>query len=225
MTSLHKLAPDAEEVLDESMNGQESLRLTWRFEPSHLTLALPRGLMRDLGPIVLVTFRAMDDGRHDAPMRRRIASQLVGDQPPRHATLPLQQLAEESFGGFPITARLDEDIDHITVLIHRTPEVLTFALDRDEDLVQVPRVSQASLSALESTGVFRPEFDAPKSDRFIGNRDAALSQQILNISKAHAESVVEPDGVADDFGRKSISVVARRLAVCSMPKRSCTFST
>ena len=40
------------------------------------------------------------------------------------------------FGGFPITARLDEDIDHITVLIHRTPEVLTFALDRDEDLVQ-----------------------------------------------------------------------------------------
>ncbi len=126
------------------MNGQESLRMTWRFEPSHLTLALPRGLMRDLGPIVLVTFRAMDDGRHDAPMRRRIASQLVGDQRPRHATLLLQQLAEESFGGFPITARLDEDIDHITVLIHRTPEVLTFALDRDEDLVQVPRVSQTA---------------------------------------------------------------------------------
>ena len=25
-----------------------------------------------------------------------------------------------------------------------------------------------------ATGVFRPEFDAPKSDRFIGNRDAAL---------------------------------------------------
>ncbi len=88
----------------------------------------------------------MDDGRHDAPMRRRIASQLVGDQPPRHATLPLQQLAEESFGGFPITARLDENIDHVTILINRTPKILPLTLNGDEHLVQVPRVAQATLS-------------------------------------------------------------------------------
>ncbi len=129
------MTPDAEEVLDESMNGQESLRLTWRFEPSHLTLALPRGLMQDLGPIVLVTFRAMDYRWHDAAKRRRIASQLVGDQPPRHAALTLQQLAEEPFGGFPITARLDENIDHVTMLINGAPEISAVASDRDGDLV------------------------------------------------------------------------------------------
>ena len=66
--------------------------------------------MGDFGAIVLVTFRAMDDGRHDVPMGRAIASQLVGDQPPRHATLPLQHFAEEAFGGFPSTARLDENL-------------------------------------------------------------------------------------------------------------------
>ena len=53
MASLQQLAPDAEEVLDESMHGQESLRLTWRFELSHLPLTLPRRLVRDFGAIIL----------------------------------------------------------------------------------------------------------------------------------------------------------------------------
>ena len=68
-----------------------------------------------------------------------------------------------------------------------------------EDLVQVPRVTKATLPTLQSPSVFRPELDAPKSDRFVGNRDASLSKQLFDVSKAHAESVVEPDGVADDF--------------------------
>ncbi len=98
--------------------------------------------------------------------------------------MAFQQLAKKAFGSSAVATRLDEDVDDVAILIDGTPEILPLSLDRDEDLVQVPRVSQASLSALESTGVFRPEFDAPKSDRFIGNRNAALSQQILNISKA-----------------------------------------
>ncbi len=59
--------------------------------------------------------------------------------------MPFQQLAEESFGGFLITARLDEDINHITILVYRAPEVLAFALYLYEDLVQVPRVTKATL--------------------------------------------------------------------------------
>ena len=57
-------------------------------------------------------------------MSGAVASQFVGDQLPRRTALPLQQLAEESFGGFLITARLDEDIDYITILVYRAPEVL-----------------------------------------------------------------------------------------------------
>ena len=74
MTSPQHLASDAEEILDESMNGQESLRLIWRFEPSHLPLTLPSRLMRDFGVIVLVLIGAMNDGRHHRPegIRRHI---------------------------------------------------------------------------------------------------------------------------------------------------------
>ncbi len=106
-------------------------------------------------------------------------------------------------------------ISDVAILIDGTPEILPLSLDGDEDLVQVPCVSQATLVALQSTSVFRHELDAPKSDGFIGNRDSAVREQVLNVSKAHAESMVEPDCVADDFGRKSISAVARRLAVHS----------
>ena len=52
----------------------------------------------------------MDDGRHDLAVSGAVASQFVGDQLPGRTALPLQQLAEESFGGFLITARLDGDV-------------------------------------------------------------------------------------------------------------------
>ncbi len=95
------MASDAEEILDESMHGQESLCLTGRF----------------CSPAV--------------------------------------------------STRLDEDVDDVAILIDCTPEILPLSLDGDEVLVQVPCVSQATLAALQSTSVFRPELDAPKSDGFI----------------------------------------------------------
>jgi len=154
----------------------------------------------------------MDDGRHDAPVGCGITPQLVGDQPPGWATLTLQQLTKEAFGSTSVATSLDEDIDHVTILINGTPEIVTPTLDGDEHLVQVPRIAEATLSALQRTRVLRAELEAPKPDRFVGNCDAALREEILNISKAQTETVVQPDGVVDDFGRKSISAVARRVA-------------
>ncbi len=106
--------------------------------------------MRDFGSIVSVLVGVVDDGGHDLAVSGAVAFQLVGDQPPGRASLPLQQLAEESFGGFPITARLDEDIEHITILIYRAPEVLAFALYLYENLVQVPRVTETTPSCAKT---------------------------------------------------------------------------
>ena len=72
------------------------------------------------------------------------------------------------------------------------------------DLVQVPCVALPALSTLEPASVFRTELDAPKPDRFVGHRDAALGQEIFYIAKAHTESMVQPYGVANDLGRESI---------------------
>jgi hypothetical protein len=40
-----------------------------------------------------------------------------------------------------------------------------------------------------------------------------LGEEIFYIAKAHAETVVEPDGVADDFGWKSMTLVAQYIAL------------
>ncbi len=199
MTRLQQMPSDAEEVLDEPVHGQKSLRTTRRFEPSHLPLSLPRRLVGDLGSGVRVLVGAVYDGRHDLAASGAVASQLVGDQPPGLAALRFQQLSEEAFSGSPITARLDENVEHVAILIHGTPTILAAALDRDEDLVQVPCVTETALATLQPATVFRTELDAPKSDRFIGHRDAALSEHVFHVSKAHAESVVEPNGMTDDF--------------------------
>ncbi len=52
-------------------------------------------------------------------------------------------------------------------MIDGTPEILPLSLDGDEDLVQVPCVTETALSTLQSTSVFRPELDASKSDGFV----------------------------------------------------------
>ena len=62
MRCSHQVSANVEKVADESMHGQEALRLPGRCEPSHVSLALPCGLVGDFGAIVLVPVRAMGDG-------------------------------------------------------------------------------------------------------------------------------------------------------------------
>jgi len=99
----HEMPPNSEQVLDEPVYREESLRLTGRFEPAHLSLSLSRRLMRDLGPVVRVLARVEDHPRHRVPSRRAVAPQLVGDQPPWFARLAIQQPSEEALCGTPVT--------------------------------------------------------------------------------------------------------------------------
>ncbi len=156
-----QVTPDTEEILGDSVHRQESLRLSRGFEPSHSSLPLSGRLVRDFCPIVRVSAGLMDNGRHDRSLRGGIAPQLVGDQPSGLASLAFQQLTEETFSGTPITTRLDEDVNHVAVLVDSTPEIVLLALDGYEELIQVPRITQATLSPLEPTSILGTELPAP----------------------------------------------------------------
>ncbi len=125
-------------------------------------------------------------------MRCCVAPQLVGNHPPRHTALTLEQLAEEPFSRTSIAARLEQNVDHVAVLIDRTPEILPPPLDGEEEFVQVPRVAQTTLVTLERTGVLGTELQTPQSDALVGDDDPPLCQEIFDISEAQAEAVVEP---------------------------------
>ena len=109
-------------------------------------------------------------------MRCCIAPQLVGDQPPGLASLTFQQLTEEVFGRTPIAARLEQDVDHVAVLVDSTPEIVLLTPDAHEEFIQVPRIAQVTLSPLEPTRILRTELPTPLSDGFVGNQDPPLCQ-------------------------------------------------
>jgi hypothetical protein len=67
--------------------------------------------------------------------------------------LPLQELAKEPFGRVGISVFLNEDVDHIPVLIDGPPEIVPLAPDVHEQLVQMPDVSPSTLPTSEVASV------------------------------------------------------------------------
>ena len=88
-----------------------------------------------------------------------------------------------SDGGALIPSRLHEDVDDVAVLVHGTPQVLLATVQGDEQLIEMPRVSEAPAPVPEPSGIRAAERVTPPSDRLIGDRDAPLGQQVLVDTK------------------------------------------
>ena len=146
-----------------------------------------------------------EDGSHGSG----VASQFVGNDPQWFGALTAQQSSKESLCSALITMRLDQDVDHVTVLIYGTPQILLLAVDSNEDLIQVPVVAQPSLSSLQFPSIVRTELLTPLPDRLIGHDDSALGKKILDISEAQAEAMVSPDRIAKILSRNNITPTPR----------------
>ena len=91
----------------------------------------------------------MGDPGHDLSIGDTVAAQLVGDETNGFPTLALQESPKESPGRTSVPTTLYEDVNHVPVLIHRAPEILALTVDRHEDFVQKPRISESTLSSLQ----------------------------------------------------------------------------
>ena len=127
------------------------------------------------------------------------------------SSLPAQKPAKEPLGSASIPSRLHQDVDYVAILIDGTPEILQVAVDSKEDFVQMPVIAEPALSSLQLADIICAELLTPPPDRFIGYGDAPFRQKILDIPEAEAETMVGPDRITDDLGRKPIAGVARRL--------------
>ena len=195
------------------MEGEKPLRVPSRFESAHLPFPLAGWLMRGFGSIVGVPLHTVSHVAEDASHGSGVASQFVGNDPQWFGTLAAQESSKESLCGALITMRLDQNVDHVAVLIHGTPQILLLAVDSNEDLIQVPVVAQPSLSSLQFPSIVRTELLTPLPDRLIGHDDSALGEKILDIPEAQAEAMVSPDRIADDLGRETIAGVTRAIAL------------
>jgi hypothetical protein len=78
-----------------------------------------------------------------------------------------------------------------------------FFLNSDDPFSYMPGFTKAALSFFEFpyTGGFT--LLAPLTNGFVGNGDATFCQQFFDLTKAEAESKIQPGGVADNFRRKA----------------------
>jgi hypothetical protein len=83
---------------------------------------------------------------------------------------------------------------------------------------QGPPRTAAGAAAAQPAGKGLAELLAPAPDRLIGGDNASFSQEQFDIPQAEAEHVIQPNGVADDLGRKAMAVnrVGRWLHAVSL---------
>src|ERR1700716_1558878 len=76
----HAMTAWPEVSIDDAVNRQETLCLTWRLEPLHLPLSSSRWPMRVFSTIVEVAARAVFDIGQKGTPRNAIAAQTIGNQ-------------------------------------------------------------------------------------------------------------------------------------------------
>ena len=175
---------------------------------------LSRGLMRDFHAVVGIDRIDMLHVWHDFTMSRIIAFQFVRVEPTRFASLAVDQAAEKAHGGFLVPSWLHKDINDVPILIHGSPQILMFPVNGDDGFIQVPGIAQLALPLFQFAGIGGPKLQAPLSDAFIRDENAALSQQLFDFTKAETEAMIEPHGVTDDLGREELlsNVVDRHVS-------------
>jgi len=101
---------------------------------------------------------------------------------------PYAQLAEKSFSGLCVASALDQNIQHIAILIHCSPKILPLPANGEIHLVHMPFVTTAMTATSQFIGVGLVEFEAPLTHGFVGHDDPALCQKFLNRTENSARS-------------------------------------
>ena len=94
-------------------------------------------------------------------------------------------------------------------MVDGAPKIVDPSVDPDEDLIEMPRARMLAPTLPDALRVDPAELERPATDRFIGDVDAALGEEILYIAKAQREPELSPDGVLDDLGRKAMASVGQ----------------
>ena len=145
--------------------------------------------------------------REDVPRRGTRALQLVRNDHPRHIGQSFEQLLEAFLRGRLVPVALPENVQHAAILIDRPPPVMPLARDRQEHLIQRPRIAGLGAAGPSRIGLVRAKFPAPLPDRLVGDDDSPGEQQRFAIAVAETEPEGEPGAVTDDLGRTSMVLV------------------
>jgi hypothetical protein len=142
-----------------------------------------------------------------------ITLELVSNDYMRDLLESFEELAKKSFRCMFVASALDQDIQHLAVLIHRAPHIVCFPVNLQVHFIHVPGVAATRATTTQFIRVDLAEFEAPLPHRFLGHDDPTLSQKLFHITKTERKAKVEPDRMTDDFRREAVAFVIRRNGV------------
>src|SRR4030081_2767085 len=87
----------------------------------------------------------------------------------------------------------------------------------DYHLVEGPSVARAWAAPPQLSCDPGPEFQHPAPHRLIGNLQAALGEEFLNVAVAQCEPEIKPDRVLDDRRREAMPSVGELIHAGSLP--------
>lgn len=197
----------AEVRSDDSVRLDEALRVPAGFESPHAPLSFTRRLMRVLRPVVQITMLSMSHVGHHHSFCCPVAAELISNNDARLASCTPQQLAKEPDRGKPVPLRLHKDIQDDTILIDRSPQVMSDTVDFQEDLVQMPFITGPGTASSKAIDILLAELVTPAPDRLVAEHHSTSRHHLFDIAKAHSEAEVEPDGMRDDLSREPMATV------------------
>jgi hypothetical protein len=86
-----------------------------------------------------------------------------------------------------IPSALDEEIQHLTLVVDRPPEPVFTAADRNHHFIEVPMIARSRPRTADIRRDRRPELQEPSPDRLVGCVNTSLGQQFLDIPKGQCE--------------------------------------
>jgi len=82
---------------------------------------------------------------------------------------------------FLISAALDQDVQDVAILIHRSPQIMNASVNLEEHFIKMPDVAWPRRFASQVVGISLAELETPFSDRLIRECNAAHGIVNLNL--------------------------------------------
>jgi hypothetical protein len=201
--------PTRSEVLGNgAIRGEKALRVPWGFKALQAPLALAGGLVGVLRAVVPIAVRPMLDAGPDLPLGRSITVELVRQDHARDIREPLEPRAKASLRRLLVSPPLHRNIEHVALLIHRSPEIMTPPTNGEAYFIQVPRVAQSGAPTTPLIGAGWPRLHTPLANAFVGHEDSAGESQLFDIAIAQTEAAIQPHLRAAELSREAVILVS-----------------
>ena len=120
--------------------------------------------MRNFSAVVCILGRIVNCVGDEFPMCNTIASQFIGHYFPGFIMMILQQTYEKALGRLAVASCLQKHIDHLAILINRSPQVLLLALDLHKHCVDAKGISKSLMSAFQALDIDGAKLVTPQTN-------------------------------------------------------------